>query len=286
VHDFDKLRDDWQKLVQVPGFTTHSLEVTMEKELGGVRLDAARAIFAKYHKVREGLGLHQGASLEGHEGAGDRSATRAEAERIEIALASGVFTAHGSLVASAAEHLRKAWKKRIKRDPSQAEAGEAVVKTYDKRFVDSWALRDEDEMDSRIRLRRDLTVADKVWLASKRAHYAKVVDAATEAWLAGTEGELERELRNARSGFSSHSTARARRRPPTSRTRTTSSGPSRRPRSRRRSSTPTSCATSTIAARRAARARSWRRAPGRTILRCASAWPCRRARPASSNRRR
>ena len=200
VGGFDALHDDWQRFVRGPGFTRLSLEQAMESELGGVHLDAARALFVEYHKMRAKLGLHAYASMDGHEGTAERAATRAEAETIEIALASGVFTSQGSLVASAAGHLRKAWEQRIKRDPRDAAAWKAQRDAFDKRFRDSWGLRGEDEVEARIQLRREPTFADKVWLASKRGQYAKVVDAATEAWQAGAEGELERELRNPPAG--------------------------------------------------------------------------------------
>jgi hypothetical protein len=199
VGGFDNLHDDWQRFVRGPGFTRHSLEQAMEAELGGAHLEASRAIFAEYHGMRARLGLHAYASMAGHEATAERAATRAEAETIEIALA-GVFTARGSLVASAAGHLRKAWERRIKRDPKEAAAWDAQRKTFDKRFLESWTLRGEDMIEARIQLRRDPGFADKVWLASKRGQYGKVVDAATEAWQAGAEGELEHELRNPPAG--------------------------------------------------------------------------------------
>jgi hypothetical protein len=196
VNSFDKLEDDWQRFVRGPGFTTYSLDQAMEKELGGVHLDAAREIFLEYHKMRNQLGLNATDSMDAHEGTAERSATRLEASTIEIALASGVFSAKGDLAASAAGHLRKAWEKRIKRDPQEAAAWKAQQEAFDKRFRDGWTLRGEDMVEARIQLRRDPTFVDKIYLAAKRGQYGKVVDAATDAWQAGVEAELEHDLRN------------------------------------------------------------------------------------------
>jgi len=200
VGAFDKLYEDWQRYVRQPGYTDYALEQAMEKELGGVHLDAAREIFVEYHKMRKSAGLQAFAPMEGHEVSAERAATRVEAATIEVGLSSGLFTSRGEVVISAAGQLRRTWAKRIKRDRTEAAVWAAQLKVFDERFRDSLGLRGADMIEARIQLRREPTFVDRVYLAFRREQYDKVVEAATDAWQAQVEGELDHELRNPPAG--------------------------------------------------------------------------------------
>ena len=197
---FDALYEDWQRFVKGPGFTAYPLEQAMAKELGGVQLEAAQAIFAEYHATRSKLGLRPYASLAGHEGAAERADVRLQETTIEIGLQSGVFTSNGALVVSAARDLRKAWEKRIKRDKSLANEWILRRERLSLLFAGSLGLRGADMVEARIQLQRDPTPADRIYLASMRREYHKALDAATDAWQAGIEHGLDRELRHPPSG--------------------------------------------------------------------------------------
>ena len=172
----------------------------MSKELGGGHLDAAQAIFAEYHAMRNRSGLRAHASMHGREDAVERSDVRLQEETIEIGLASGVFTSQGGLVISAARDLRKAWEKRIKRDPKLQAEWIRRRELLMLRFAEHLGLRGADMIEARIQLLRDPTPVDRVYLASARREYAKAIAAATDAWQAGAEGTLERDLRNPSKG--------------------------------------------------------------------------------------
>ena len=193
---FDALYEDWHRFVQGPGFTAYPLEQAMTKELGGSHLEAAQAIFAEYHAMRSKAGLRDFASMEGHEGSAERADVRLQETTIEIGLQSGVFTSNGPLVISAARDLRKAWEKRIKRDKSLAAEWVARRERLLLLLAESLGLRGADMVEARIQLVRDPVPVDKIYVASMRREYAKVLKAATEAWLAGSEEGLDHALRH------------------------------------------------------------------------------------------
>jgi hypothetical protein len=197
---FDALYEDWHRFVQGPGFTPYPLEQAMAKELGGTQLEAAQAIFAEYHAMRRTAGLRDFGSMEGHEGSAERADVRLQERTIEIALQSGIFTSNGPLVISAARDLRKAWEKRIKRDKSLAAEWVMRRERLLLLFAESLGLRGADMVEARIQLVRDPGPADKIYVASMRREYEKVLDAATEAWMAGSEEGLDRALRHPPAG--------------------------------------------------------------------------------------
>jgi len=190
---FGDLHKDWQRFVKGPGFTKLSLREAIEDELGGVHLDAARVLFTQYDALR--TAPDPAGTKEGREGTLEWADIRAHEQTIGAALRSGLFTSEGSLVAAAAGDLRKAWERRVKRDPSAAKEWQARRAELLKLFAGHPGLRGADMVESRIRLVRDPTPVDRLYLASMRREYAKALDAATEAWLAGAEDTLERDLR-------------------------------------------------------------------------------------------
>jgi hypothetical protein len=192
---FDELFEDWERFVHGPGFTKFGLEEAMEDELTGRHLEAARLLFGEYHEMRRKLGLHKHASMEGHEGSIERAATRMEESTITLGLTSGWFSARGDLVCPAAAHLRQAWAVRIKRDPSEASIWEVRRKQLDAELQRS-SLSDAYKVEARIKLAREPTFADEVYIAYRHGDWRKLVAAVTDAWIDGSEGELERALRH------------------------------------------------------------------------------------------
>ncbi len=189
---FAKLHADWQRFVQGPGFTKLALREAIEDELGGVHLEAAQAILAQYDAVRANA-QDGGDTVEWAD-------IRVQEWTIASALRSGVFTSAGNLVAAAAGDLRKAWAKRAKHDPRAASEWKARRAQLSQLFADHGGLRGADMVEARIQLVRDPTPVDRIYLASMRREYAKALDTATESWQAGTESDLDRQLRHPPAG--------------------------------------------------------------------------------------
>jgi hypothetical protein len=194
---FAELHKDWQRFVKGPGFTDLGLREAMEDELGGVHLEAAQALFAQYDALRA---TADPGSAGGREDAVEWAEVRAQELTIASALRSGAFTSEGNIVASAAADLRKAWERRIKRDPSAATEWKSRRAELSRIFAEHGGLRGADMVQARIQLVREPSPVDRIYLASMRRDYAKAIEAATEAWLAGSEHDLERKLRHPPAG--------------------------------------------------------------------------------------
>ena len=151
-----------------------------------MHLEAAQAIFAEYHAMRAKAGLRAYSSMQGREEAVERGDVRLQETTIEIGLQSGVFTSNGALVVSAARDLRKAWEKRIRRDKSLA--NEWIVRRERLSLLfagasgcaaPTWSRRASSSSATR---RRPIGSTSRACGASTR----KALDAATDAWQAGT----------------------------------------------------------------------------------------------------